>query len=432
MRKPAAILFSSLTFILPQAQIFADSYGDPDTDFQQEQTQSAVSEYTPQPEAVAPPVRKAPIQAFTGRITKSKVRMRTQASTDAPVVKEVAKGDLFIVVGESDDFYAVQPPTGTKAYIFRTYVLDNVVEGNKINVRLQPDVDAPAIGQLNGGDRVYGSISTANNKWLEISPPESTKFYIAKDFVENIGDSSLLVKIQRRQDEVNQLIDSANATGQKEMQKSFPEINIEPAVANYNKVITSYTDFPDQVARAKELLGKLQNDYLQKKIPYLEAQANNNSKINDQVKTQQQKLQQLEQQLQNERAGRGNTPVGSASPKAGTGGISDKMALWIPVEQNIYNEWAQQNNNGTMEEFYQQQGQQATVLKGIVEPYTRVVKNKPGDYVIINPTTHLPIAFVYSTIVNLQDSQGREITLYGSPRANNNFAYPAYFILGVE
>ncbi len=104
----------------------------------------------------------------------------------------------------------------------------------------------------------------------------------------------------------------------------------------------------------------------------------------------------------------------------------------MPVEQSLYETWANQNANGTQEDFYQEQSQKVIVLKGIVEPYARVVKNKPGDYVLMNQTSHLPIAFIYSTRVNLQDRVGQEITVYAAPRPNNNFAFPAYFVLGLE
>ena len=71
-------------------------------------------------------------------------------------------------------------------------------------------------------------------------------------------------------------------------------------------------------------------------------------------------------------------------------------------------------------------------LKGILEPYHRNVKNRPGDYVLINPSTKLPIAYLYSTKVNLQRKVGQAITVQGLARPHNNFAFPAYFILSVE
>ena len=79
----------------------------------------AVSEETPR-EAVRP------FSSFTGRLVKNKVRMRVQPTLDAGVIRELAKGDMLIVTGEIDDFYSVLPPTSSKAYVFRTFVPQNI------------------------------------------------------------------------------------------------------------------------------------------------------------------------------------------------------------------------------------------------------------------------------------------------------------------
>jgi len=409
MRVSVKLCLSTL-FLMSQL-FFAQGYAD------QEPAEAASTE------ASTP---SKPFEAFTGKITKSKVRLRQQPSLDGPVVRELKRGDLFVVVGETDDFYAVQPPSDIKAYVFRTYVLDNVVEANRVNVRLEPDVDAPTIAQLSAGDQVNGVISSRNNKWLEISPPKSTRFYISKDYVEKIGDAALITAIEKRRDEVNILLSSADLASQTEMQKPFPEINLNPIYASYNKIITSYTDFPEQTARAQEQLKVLQDSYLQKKLTFLETQTKmTQSELSDQVKTQQQKVAQLEQQLQKGYKGGNIRDIT-------TNGINSKMAAWLPAEQALFETWSQQNSNTTIDDFYRSQTDQAVVLNGIIEPYARVIRNKPGDYMVVDANSRLPIAFVYSTIVNLQDRVGQQVNLSAVPRNNNNFAYPAYFVLSTD
>jgi hypothetical protein len=378
-----------------------------------------------------PPAK--PFEAFTGKIIKAKVRLRQQPNVESPIIKELNQGDLVVVVGESDDFYAVQPSSDVKAYVFRTYILDNVVEANRVNVRLEPDMDAPTIAQLNAGDKVNGTISQKNNKWLEIAPPPSARFYVSKDYVKKIGDASMMAALEQKQSEVNLLLNNTALASQQEMQKPFPEINLEPMFANYNKIITSYSDFPEQVARAKEQLKLLQDAYLQKKLSYLENKSkmthmewqNKNTQLNEQLKAQQEKLSQYEQIV--------NNPNGIAVPKPTfINTVNNKMAAWFPVEEELFNQWHEHNPASTQKEFYEEQVNNAAVINGVLEPYTRAIKNKPGDYVVINPVNHLPIAFVYSTQVNLQDVVGHQVNLRVSPRNNNNFAYPAYFVLSVQ
>jgi hypothetical protein len=45
---------------------------------------------------------------------------------------------------------------------------------------------------------------------------------------------------------------------------------------------------------------------------------------------------------------------------------------------------------------------------------------------------NIPVAYLYSTQVNLNTLLGKQVNLQVSPRYNNNFAFPAYFVLGVE
>ena len=85
-----------------------------------------------------------------------------------------------------------------------------------------------------------------------------------------------------------------------------------------------------------------------------------------------------------------------------------------------------------MVEFYRNENEKATTLHGILETYQKNIQNRPGDYLLINPTTHMPMAYLYSTQVNLQDKIGQEITVKVSTRPNNHFAFPAYFVLSLQ
>lgn len=432
MRNHRTLIFSGLILMAQPTltQIFAD-----EPSFSQPASQDE-SDFAP-PHQQPGEAPATPFSSFTGKVTKNKVRLRLQPSLDSSIIKELAEGDMLIVIGETEDFYVVQPPAGSKSYVFRTYILDNVVEASRVNVRLEPDLEAPIVAQLHSGDRIEGNVSALNSKWLEIAPPSTARFYVAKDYIENLGDPSVMAKMEKRRDEVNILLNSSFLSSQKEMQKSFPEINLDSIYANLNKIINEYKSFPEQVSRAKEILSSTQDSYLQKKIAYLEAKTKivqedwqtKNSQLNEQMKSQQQKMSSLEQQLKKKQ---NNPPYIAQGNSSTNNGISNKMAAWLPVESSLFEQWSKSNDNRSQEDFYQEQNQAAVALKGIVEPYTRVIKNKPGDYLLVNQSNHLPIAYLYSTQVNLQDRVGQEVTIYGSPRDNHSFAFPAYFVLSVE
>ena len=126
------------------------------------------------------PAKKSSFKGFTGKLIGSNVRMRTSPDLDSHIITELSKDEYIVVTGEKGDFYAVEPPSELKAYIFRGFVIDDVVEGDRVNVRLSPDRDAPIIGHYSTGESLKGIICEDNNKWLEIPAPSDTQFFIAK------------------------------------------------------------------------------------------------------------------------------------------------------------------------------------------------------------------------------------------------------------
>lgn len=395
-----------------------------------------------EPKAAAKPA--APFEAFTGKITKNKVRLRLQPSFDGAVVRELNRDDLLVIKGQTEDFYSIQPAADMKAYIYRTYVLDNVVEGNKVNVRLKPDLEAPVIAQLNSGDRVEGTVDPTNNKWLQIKMPASSAFYVAKEYVEKIGDADYITRLEKRKEEVNRLLNTTISVSNTEMQKPFDQINIDGITANYKHIMLDYPDFPEVGAKAKNLLTALQESYVQKKIAFLETQAqkssvlleSKNKQLATELKSQQNKLSQLEKQLKEKQASfETETITAQALPgrKTVTAAYPANMLAWMPTEDALYRLWVQQQPGKTaLDDFYRDQGRKAFRLQGVIEPYMRPVNNKPGDYMLVNGGSKLPIAFLYSTKINLQDYVGHQVSVNVSPRANNHFAYPAYYVLDIE
>jgi len=345
--------------------------------------------------------------------------MRNHPNLEGQIIRELNKGDMLIVLDETDDFYAVQPPSDTKAYIFRTFVLDNQIEGNHVNVRLSPDLEAPIMAQLNTGDRVNGSISSINAKWYEIAPPESTRFYVAKEYLENVGEPSLMAALEKRKEEAAQQLQSTEFLSREEMQKPFPEINPEQIIKNYQAIINNYSDFPDYVAKARELLVHLQEDFLNKKIAYLDGKAKEKADYLDNMSSKHPTP-----------ASEPFIPVVAALETSEP--VSSRMTPWVPQEQALYETWSTNRGGGSVEEFYGEEKGRSVTLSGILEPYKHPIKNRPGDYLLVSKSQNLPIAYLYSTKVDLDPLQGSEVTVEAVERPNNHFAYPAYFVLSIE
>ena len=362
------------------------------------------------PQVIAKSIPEAPFRAFTGKIKAKKVRLRALPDLEGHVIKELNKNDLVSIIGEKNEFWAVSPPQDTKAYVFRSFILDNVVEGNRVNVRLKPDLESPVIGHLNAGERIDGVISALNNKWYEISPPSNTHFYIAKDFVDNIGGPDVKAQFDKRKQAVEQLMDSATLLSKSELRKPYDEIDMERLGRNFKTIINDYQDFPDQVLQAKDALAHLQESYLQRKIEFLEAKAS--PQENDDFSAE-----KIELVSNNEDTKKAVEPT-------------ERMKMWAPVEEALYLSWMRMNDERSMQEFYDEQKLGSVALSGILEAYTSPVKNKPGDFILRDKD--LPVAYLYSTNHNLQSLVGKKVRVVATPRSNNNFAFPAYYVLSVE
>lgn len=359
-----------------------------------------------EPKKVVEKKPEVSVNPFTGKVKGRKVRMRLRPDLDSRIIKELSKNELVTIIGEKGDFWAVQAPNDTKAYVFRSFVLDNVVEGNRVNVRLEPSLDAPVIAHLSSGDKIEEpSISPINPKWLEIAPPENTRFYIAKEYIEYAGGPEVKQQMDRKLDAAEQLLDASSLLSKAELRKSFEDVDFDRIAKGYNTVINDFSEFPDLVEQAKEALASFQEAYLQKRIAHLESQPAEQFAAASDKNSSSEQFENISM-------------------------ITDRMKMWEPMEEALYLSWANINDNKTQANYYEEQKLAAVEISGIVEPYTSPVKAKPGDFILRDKD--VPVGYVYSTQVNLQSLVGKQVKLVAAPRPNNNFAFPAYYVLSVE
>lgn len=360
---------------------------------------------------------------FTGRVSANKVRMRVKADLDSHIIRQFAKNDLLLIVGEEGEFFAVEPPKDSKAYVFRSYVLDDVVEANRVNVRLEPHPDAPVIGQLEAGKKVTSQVCALNHKWLEIPMPSGSHFYVSKEFVTTAGGPEYLATMEKRKAQVEDLYNSACLLAESEVKKDYEEMSIFTASEQFQTILRGYTDFPEMLTQAKEALAHLKEAYLNKKIAYLEEKAELSptakeeliAKHNEETKD----YFTTEQQPSNFFAKR--------KPKTTATG---ENRIWDTLEESLYLSWTAFHSGKKLDDFYAEQKANSTVLVGKLEPYTNPVKEKPGNYILRGSSG--PIAYVYSTHIDLEKYADQMVTMTASPRPNNHFAFPAYFVLSVE
>jgi hypothetical protein len=359
---------------------------------------------------------------FTGKLMAAKVRVRAKADLDSPIVRQMNKNDLLLVVGMEGDFYAVEPLRDTKAYVFRSYVLDNVIEANRVNVRLEPHVDAPIIGQLQAGDKIEGTVCALNHKWLEITPPKGTKFFVSKEFVVQAGGPELLANTEKRKAQVEELLASAYLNAEAECKKPYEEMAPQQAIEQFQTILRSYSDFTTAVTQAKEGLAFLKETYLNKKIAFLEERAELST-------TARQELIAKHKEETAEFFADSAKIDPSIWSKRST--KKEGQNFWDTLEESLYLSWTAFHSGKTFDDYYSEQKANASVLTGTLERYTFEVRSKPGDY-LLRDSDNTPVAYLYSTQVDLDLFLGKTVTLLASPRPNNHFAFPAYYVFSAE
>ncbi len=377
-------------------------------------TTVAATPVEPLPEKVALPVEQPAkpvqkkIEPFTGKITGTKVRLRLQPSLDGLILKELSQGDLLIVTGQTDDFYAVMPEKSLKGYVYRAYVLDNVVEANNVNLRMDADTQSPIITQLSQGCKVSGALYPKNNKWLVVDLPEDVRFYVSKDYVTKAGDVGYFRRIEAKRDRVKTRFAELQGEVAAELKKPFPDICLAGPVNELKKLADQAKDLPEYSEKAQSLVKSAQEQYLQLSQNY---QTTHKALL--ETKSPEVALADIPQQNQ----------------------VPSHTSISFSLEQQEAKLLAQAMEAGnapTKEAFYAVELRNSDELYGQLIPYSRAVKNKPGDFILVNEKTKAPLCYIYSNRIDLGSYTGQTVKLIAAKRPNNDFALPAYFALEVK
>ncbi len=380
-------------------------------------------------------LQQTPVESFkqfSGKIVGDRVRMRIHPNIESHIVQEIPKGQIFAVVDEVDGYYGVYPSKDMRAYIYRTYVLDNRVEAQHVNVRLHPSTDAPVVAQLNSGDPVEVHASPNQSKWYEISFPSEVTFWVAKEYIENIGPVEYVEKYHDRVQEAQQLLETAELIKQTEFRKEFMEVDMQRLTQNFMKIKKDYPDLEHIQAKAENAIAKLQKEYCDLKINFLETKAGKavsdlevlNAKLTLDTESSEQEdfsndsIQQMPE-------------ISLSSLKLNfPESQTDKMKVWEPIELSQFQAWVSEHPDTSLENFYGEQVLNADKVQGIIEPFNTLLKHKPGDFILtVNGQT---VAYLYSTHINLQNLVGKKVSLKVTGRDNRNFAFPAYYVLEVQ
>lgn len=406
----------------------------------------------------APIVDKATFSPFTGEIKGNRVRLRLAPHTDSSIIKELSKGDCLAVLGESKDYYIVAAPEGVRGYVFRTFVLDNVIEGEKVNVRLEPSTSAPILARLSKGTTVQ-TLGTAQGKWVEIALPKQCVFYVAKNFVKNVGTLDLYNQKEGKKKLALDLLNSAMDFADAELKKKVEDVDLDAIYKRMNLAQSGeLKDVPGLQPLVHKALEKVQEAFLAKSIEETSAKTMSSPISQQQHKTVEEAVVPSSPEISaiskieahKEVSGSSTLPeplqVQESVPikgsllshyirKKGFAKVSPVVEGRESFERSLFEVWAslqpeENRHKLTMESFYKDEEKKKQELVGELEVYPHVVKNNPGDYLLRNGED--VVAFVYATSIDLNQWLGKRVVLNCVSRPNNHFAFPAYIVLGIK
>lgn len=133
-------------------------------------------------------------ESFPGVINTGDVHIRADATVGAISICQAKEGQAVEVVDAAYDWYQITLPDQAPVFVFAKFVkrdADNewVISGSNVNLRMQPDLGAPILGQVDKGTKVQ--VITESGEWYRIKPLPSTRGWIHKKFVDRATEPPL-------------------------------------------------------------------------------------------------------------------------------------------------------------------------------------------------------------------------------------------------
>lgn len=131
-------------------------------------------------------------ESTKGVVIAKDVNVRSGADTTASVIATLSLGEYVQIIDSEDDWYLIQLSNGNQGWVYNDLVVpmyDNkdlmkkgIVNGNGVNVRELPNVNANVIKSLNKGSEV--KLVGENAEWYEILIDDQLKGWIRSDYIE--------------------------------------------------------------------------------------------------------------------------------------------------------------------------------------------------------------------------------------------------------
>lgn len=349
---------------------------------------------------------------FTGKVQVHCAPLRSAPQADSITVAEVERATLLRVFGKSGDFYQVAPPEGLKAYIASRFVSGESIVGQHVNVRSRPNTESAILGQVNSGDRIKAESLLKAPDWVEIPFPESRKLFIRADLIAKIAGDASFEEYQHQRSDILRALNEAqtlNAEALSQLQDDRPtQISWNTVRAAFEKAQNLASKSPAFSELEVSSKQQLQEAFLKYQATF--------------AATEQLRKAQTEPTIPQDTKDQTKT---DATPQ-----LSESNA-WTQIEEQQLKDWLNEHPEKDRDHYALMQEDQAQILEGKLIPFTRPdLRQKPGDFILMSQD--LPIAYLYSSTIDLQQLNEKTLKLKAVKRDDLGFALPAYCVLTIE
>ncbi len=117
------------------------------------------------------------------------VNLRTGPSRNSDILGQLPQGLVVRMLLTDGEWSAIVPPPGTGGWVFRSYLKDGVVVGDRVNLRAGPSVAYASLIKLEEGEKV--AVIEEGGEWTKIELPETLRLWVNARYLSTGSESPL-------------------------------------------------------------------------------------------------------------------------------------------------------------------------------------------------------------------------------------------------
>lgn len=201
-----------------------------------------------------------------GALTANNVRVRSGRDLAFREMCTLPVGHIVRVLEASEDgeWYRLVPPPEGDVYIFAEFVREQdgrgTVTGNRVNVRVRPDLTGEVVDQLDEDATVTikEKVDGEDGEWYKIEPPDTARAWISARHVDLMTDEELAEFREKKAEEARQAAERA--------QRERDEARL---VRVDDWVRKNPEDYEGALARCREALREIEHPEVREKLETL-------------------------------------------------------------------------------------------------------------------------------------------------------------------